>query len=75
MESREIFYDLLLYKIESQVFYNNVMVRMVNPMARDLLKTFRDEDERDVVSIRKLLLSLESRPMIFKTILRGKEKK
>lgn len=74
MESREIFYDLLLYKIESQIFYNSIMVRMVNPLARDLFKTFRDEDERDVISIRKLLLSIETRPMIFKTILRGKKK-
>jgi hypothetical protein len=47
---------------------------MVNPMARDLFKTFRDEDERDVVNIRKLLLSIESRPEIFKTFLPGNTK-
>jgi len=74
MESRDIFYDLLLYKIESQVFYNSIMVRMVNPLARDLFRTFRDEDERAVIDIRKLLMSIDSRPMIFKTILRGKAK-
>ncbi|HBV96807.1 MAG: hypothetical protein JL50_15500 [Peptococcaceae bacterium BICA1-7] len=74
MESRRIFYDLLLYKIQSQIFYNSIMVRMVNPMARDLFKTFRDEDERDVVNIRKLLLSIESKPEIFKTFLPGNTK-
>lgn len=74
MESKEIFYDLLLYKIESQDFYNSIMVRMVNPMARDLFRTFRDEDEKAVVDIRKLLMSIDSRPMIFKTFLRGKAK-
>lgn len=74
MESRRIFYDLLLYKIQSQIFYNSIMVRIVNPMARDLFKTFRDEDERDVVNIRKLLLSIESKPEIFKTFLPGNTK-
>lgn len=69
MKSIDIFYDLMQYKLESQIFYNDIMVRMVNPLARDLFKTFRDEDEREVVRIRRFFLSLESRPVIFKSFI------
>jgi hypothetical protein len=72
MNSTDIFYDLLLCKTQSQVFYNDIMVRMVNPMARDLFRTFRDEDEKEVLKIRKIFLNLEARPSIFKSFIRRK---
>lgn len=69
MNSMDILYDLLQDKIGRQVFYNGMMVRMVNPLARDLFKTFRDEEDRDLQAIRRQFLSLEARPMIQKTII------
>lgn len=66
MKSMDILYDLLLDKINSQEFYNDMMVRMVNPLARDLFKTIRDEEERDVIIVRKSFLAAESKPMILK---------
>lgn len=42
---------------------------MVNPVARDTFKTLRDEDERDLNSIRSMFLAMESRPMIFKAFI------
>lgn len=66
MKSMDILYDLLQDKINSQEFFNSMMVRMVNPLARDLFKTIRDEEERDVIIVRKNFLSLEAKPMILK---------
>lgn len=73
MKSMDILYDLLEDKIKSEVFYNGMMVRMVNPLARDLFKTFRDEDEREVRAIRKQFLTEEARPMIFKSFIPGRK--
>lgn len=43
-----------------------MMVRMVNPRARDLFKAFRDGEERDLLDIRRRFLGLESKPMLLK---------
>lgn len=67
LKSKEILYDLLRDKTESQVFYNEMMVRMINPLARKLFKTFRDGDESDLLNVRKCFLGLEAKPMMLKT--------
>jgi hypothetical protein len=69
MKSMDMLYGLLQDKINSQLFYNGAMVRMVNPLARDLFKTIRDEEESDVLRIRRMFLALEARPMILKTFI------
>ncbi|MFZ5644032.1 MAG: hypothetical protein ACOY46_10615 [Bacillota bacterium] len=72
MKSEDILYDLLKDKIMNQKFYNDIMVNMVNPLARDLFKAFRDDEEREVIKIRKQFLTLEAKPMIFKSFVKGK---
>ena len=71
MKTEEILYDLLKDKIMNQTFYNDIMVNMVNPLARDLFKAFRDDEEREVERIRKQFLALEAKPMIFKNFIKG----
>ncbi|MFZ5632729.1 MAG: hypothetical protein ACOY40_07750 [Bacillota bacterium] len=70
LRSKEILYELLRDKTVSQEFYNGMMVRMVNPLARDIFKMFRDEDERDLLEIRGQYLALESKAMVFKSFVK-----
>ncbi len=69
LKTIDILYELLRDKMDSQIFYNEMAVRMVNPLCRDLFKTFRDEDEKDIHSIREMFLAEESRPMAMKTFI------
>jgi len=69
LRDRDLLYDLLQDKTRGQLFYNEMMVRQVNPRARELFKSFRDDEERDVQKVRKQFLTLESKPMIFKTVM------
>ncbi|MCL6610622.1 MAG: hypothetical protein K6T66_03660 [Peptococcaceae bacterium] len=69
MQTRDLLYDLLQDKIRGQIFYNELMIRMVNPLARDLFRTFRDEDERQALAVLKQFLAVESKPAILKAFL------
>ncbi len=66
LKTRDLLYDLLQDKIRGQTFYNGMMVRMVNPRARDLFKTLRDEEDRELLAVRSLFLALEAKPMVLK---------
>lgn len=72
MKSADILCDLLRDKTAGQVFYNEMMVRVVNPLARDLFKTFRDDEERDLFIVRRRLLALESKPSVLKSFVLGR---
>lgn len=39
----------------------------------DLLKAFRDEDEKDVQDVRKRFLTEKARPVLMKTFLPGRK--
>jgi len=67
LKPKEIFYEILQDKTRGQIFYNEMMVRMANPMARELFKTFRDGEERDLINIRRRFLALEAKPMLLKS--------
>jgi len=71
LKTIDLLYDLMLDKISSQLFYNEIMVGMVNPAARDFFKTLRDEEDRHLQEIRRQFLALESTPMILKNYVRG----
>lgn len=71
MKTMDLLYDLLMDKINSQVFYNDIMVHMVNPVAREIFKTFRDDEEKQLQEIRRQFLAQESAPMIMKHYTRG----
>lgn len=72
MKSADILYDLLRDKTSGQVFYNQMMVRVVNPLAVDLFKTFRDDEEKDLAIIRRRLLAQEAKPSVLKSFIPGR---
>ncbi|MFZ5652443.1 MAG: hypothetical protein ACOY4I_16540 [Bacillota bacterium] len=72
MKSINLLYDLLRDKTNDQEFYNSMMVRMVNPAARNIFKFIRDREEADLLEIRRQFLSLEARPQILKAFLKEK---
>lgn len=74
MKSIDLLYDLLLDKTRGQEFYNGMMVRMVNPAAREVFKTLRNQDESHLVEIRRQFLSLEAKPQLVRLLFRGNEK-
>ncbi|MHB8917000.1 MAG: hypothetical protein ACYC4H_03185 [Desulfocucumaceae bacterium] len=72
MKSADILYDLLQNKTSGQIFYNQMMVRAVNPLAVDLFKTFRDDEEKDLAIIRRRLLAQEAKPAVLKSFIPGR---
>lgn len=68
----DLLYSLLWDKIHGQEFYNGMMVRMVNPAARNIFKFIRDREEADLLEIRRQFLSLEARPQTIKAFLKEK---
>ncbi|MFZ5595590.1 MAG: hypothetical protein ACOY31_01095 [Bacillota bacterium] len=68
MKGIDFLYELLRDRQDSQVFYNKMMINMINPVLRNLFRDFRDEDEKYVHKIRRQFLNIEASPMIFRAV-------
>ncbi len=73
MKRNYISYDILKEKINGQAFYNEMMIRLVNPLAREMFRKFRDDDERHIIKLQKHLIAIESKPSIFKAFINVKK--
>ena len=72
MRTSDRLYDLLQDKTNNQIFYNQMMIGMVNPVAKELFRSLRDDDAKDVDTVRRHFLSLEAKPLIFRSFITGK---
>jgi len=69
----DLLYDVLTDKMWSQNFYNAQMLLMLNPVARDLFRRLRDEEDRHIFTLRTEIVALEANPMAASKILPGLE--
>ncbi|OAT81281.1 hypothetical protein [Desulfotomaculum copahuensis] len=73
MNKLELLYDVLHDKMHSQVFYNEQMIRITNPVAHQLFMRLRDEEAQHILRLRMEILTLETRPFPINKILPGIE--
>jgi len=67
----ELLYDVLHDKMHSQTFYNEQLIRMTNPVLRQLFTHLRDEETEHILRLRTEILTLETRPFPVHKILPG----
>ncbi|RKO68099.1 hypothetical protein [Desulfofundulus salinus] len=73
MNKLDLLYDVLIDKIWSQTFYNEQMLLMVNPVARELFMRLRDEETQHVLVLRTEIIAMEANPFAPTKILPGLE--
>lgn len=73
MKKKYIIYDILKEKTNGQAFYNDMMMRLTNPLIREMFRKFRDDDEGYVVKLQKHIAAIESKPSIFKSFINLKK--
>lgn len=62
-------------KFSSQRFYNDALLGLINPSARDLFKRLRDEEEKDGIVLQREILAIESKPFPINKIMVARKEK
>lgn len=60
MEQLDLYKDLLNSEIMLQTFLNNEMVKMNNPVARQVFTRMRDDDMTHIILLQQIIESRES---------------
>lgn len=60
MKEVDIFKDLLLYKSSNQVFYNQSLLDIRNPEARQLFIQLREDEMRGIISLEQKINRIEA---------------
>jgi len=68
MKDIDILQDILEYKISSETFYNNIIIYMRNPEARQLFIQMRDDEFRHIVKLQQKMERLKPANIIAKLI-------
>jgi len=74
VKEADILKDLLEYKIASQITYNNFMIDLLNPEARQLFTQMRDDEMRAITKLQQKISRLESKARIISRILPAKSR-
>ncbi|WP_235832604.1 ferritin family protein [Acetivibrio mesophilus] len=60
LEQIEILQDLLQYRISNEMFYNESLISVRNPEARQVFTQLRDDEMRAIVSLQQKIDRLQS---------------
>jgi len=61
LDTLDFLYHALEEKINSQLFYNELSVKVVNPVARELFKRLRDEEMANVMLLQREVTTIEAK--------------
>lgn len=75
MNTKDLLYDIMQDKFSSQRFYNDIMLGIINPSARELFKRLRDEEERHGVVLQREILAIEAKPFPVNKIIGARKEK
>jgi len=64
MTEVEILSDLLEYRISNELFYNENLIHIVNPEARQLFTQLRDDEMREIIRLQQKIQRLQSKTNI-----------
>ncbi len=73
MKEVDILKDILFNKISNQIFYNESMIHVKNPEARQLFREFRDDEMRGITKLQQKIDRLENKPYTISKIFRKNE--
>jgi predicted LPLAT superfamily acyltransferase len=74
MKEADVLKDLLSYVAALQSFYNDNVLNIVNPEARQLFIQLRDDETRFVVKLQQKIERVESKARIISRILPAKNR-
>lgn len=60
--------DILEYKISNQLFYNDNLIHIVNPEARQLFSQMRDDEMREIEKLQQKIKRLQAKPYVISKI-------
>ena len=69
MKDNDILKDLLQFKMSSQAYYNESMMNITNPEARQLFTQMRDDETRAVLKLQQKISRVEAKARIISKIL------
>lgn len=64
MKNGEILRDLLDCKIHNEIFYNDCIINVQNPEARQLFKQLRDDEMRQIIKLQQKIKRIYSKTNI-----------
>jgi len=64
LDALNYLHQVLEEKIGNQFFYNELAVRVTNPVARQMFTHFRDVEMAHVEVLQKEILAIESKPKL-----------
>ena len=68
MRITDILKDILQYRVSSQIFYNEKLIDVKNPEARQLFSEMRDDEMRAIMKLEQKIKRLETKPYIISKI-------
>lgn len=68
MKEVDILKDILEYRISNQVFYNEALINVKNPEARQIFTQVRDDEMRAIVKLQQKIERFESKSGIIAKI-------
>lgn len=68
MNDAEILRDILEYKISNELFYNQNLIYIRNPEARQLFMQMRDDEMRHIIKLQQKIERLQAKPNIISKI-------
>ncbi|MTI49627.1 hypothetical protein [Sporosalibacterium faouarense] len=74
MKDEEILRDILDFKIHNQIYYNESIINVRNPEARQLFKSMRDDEMRHIIKLQQKIERLYSKTNIISKIFPTKAK-
>lgn len=74
MKETDILKDVLDDRVTGQLTYNEHLIKVRNPEARQLFTQLRDDEMRAIVKLQQLIDRLEAKPGIVSRIFTTKQK-
>ncbi|MCT4562843.1 MAG: PA2169 family four-helix-bundle protein [Maledivibacter sp.] len=74
MKDVDILKDILEYRISNELFYNQNLIHIRNPRARQLFAQMRDDEMREIIRLQEKIERLQSKPYIISKIFPIKQK-
>ncbi len=68
MKEIDMLRDILQYRISNQVFYNETLISVRNPEAKQAFTQLRDDEMRAIVNLQQKIDRLEASPGIIAKI-------
>lgn len=74
MKEADLIKDMLSYVISLQVFYNESVINITNPEARQLFTQLRDDETRNIIKLQQKSERVETKSHVISRLLPSKSR-